>query len=173
MQSTNSAINFASTLAGATYQLNVNAGTGLVGFNGAVSALGKTTDASAALTLASGGADFASTLSANNGLAITGPVVFTNTVTLGDGSAASVFTGLVTLGNAGGMNLSGYNGMSFDAGVLLENGPATINSNNSPLNFQTAGSVSGPYGLTLNSGTAALTGLNRMGSDLTSLAVTV
>ena len=172
VQSTNSAINFASTLAGGTYQLNVNAGTGLVNFNGAVSALGKTTDASAALTLASGGANFADTVSANNGLAITGPVVFTNTVTLGDGSAASVFTGLVTLGNIGGMNLSGYNGMSFDAGVLLESGPATINSNNSPLNFQTAGSVSGPYGLTLNSGTAALIGLNRMGSNLTSLTVT-
>ena len=172
VQSTNSAINFASTLAGGTYQLNVNAGTGLVGFNGAVSALGKTADASAALTLASGGANFASTLSANNGLAVTGPVVFTNTVTLADGSAASVFTGLVTLGNVGGMNLSGYNGMSFDDGVLLESGPATINSNNSPLNFQTAGSVSGIYGLTLNSGTAALIGLNRMGSDLTSLTVT-
>jgi filamentous hemagglutinin family protein len=172
VQSTNSAINFASTLTGGTNQLNVNAGAGLVEFNGAVIGLGKTTDASAALSLTSGGASFASTLSANNGLAITGPVVFNNTVTLGDGSAASVFTGLVTLGNAGGMNLSGYNGMSFDAGVLLQNGPATINSNNSPLTFQTAGSVSGPYGLILNSGTAALIGLNRMGNDLTSLDVT-
>jgi hypothetical protein len=172
VHSTNSPINFASTLAGATYQLNVNAGTGLADFHGAVSELGKTTDASAALSLASGGAGFDSTLGANNGLAVTGPVVFNDTVTLGNGSAASVFTGLVTLGKAGGMSLSGYNDMSFDAGVLLQNGPATINSNNSPLTFQTAGNVSGPYGLTLNSGTAALIGLSRMGNDLTSLTVT-
>jgi filamentous hemagglutinin family protein len=169
--STNSPINFASTLAGGTKQLTVNAGTGTADFHGVVSALGQTTDASAALTLASGGATFDSTVGANNGLAITGPVTFSDTVTLGAGSAASVFTGLVTLGKVGGMNLSG-NGLSFDAGVLLQNGPATINSNNLPLYFQTAGLVSGPYALTLNSGTAALTGLNRMGTNLTSLTVT-
>ena len=172
VQSTNSAINFLGTVAGGTNQLNVNAGTGLVDFHGAVSALGLTSDASAALSLTSGGAAFDGTLSTNNGLAVTGPVVFSDTVTLGNGAAASVFTGLVTLGKSGGMNLSGYDGMSFNAGVLLQNGPATINSNNSPLNFQTAGSVSGAYGLTLNSGTAALTGLNRMGANLTSLTVT-
>ncbi|MEJ0006125.1 MAG: YDG domain-containing protein [Steroidobacteraceae bacterium] len=168
--STDSPINFMSTLVGGTKQLTVNAGTGTVAFHGAVSALGQTTDASAALTLASGGAIFNSTLSANNGLAITGPVTFSDTVTLGAGSAASVFTGLVTLGKVGGMNLSG-NGLSFDAGVLLQNGPATITSNNLPLYFQTAGLVSGPYALTLDSGTAALSGLNRMGTDLTSLTV--
>jgi filamentous hemagglutinin family protein len=172
IQSTNSAINFASTLAGAGNQLTVNAGTGTVTFQGAVSALGSTGDASAALQITSTGATFDSTLSANNGLAITGPVVFSDTVTLADGNAASVFTGLVTLGRAGGMNLSGYDGMTFNGGVLLQNGPATINSNNSALAFQTAGTVSGPYGLTLNSGTQSLIGLNRMGSDLTSLSVT-
>ena len=134
--------------------------------------LGSTGDASAALQITSSGATFASTLSANNGLAITGPVVFTDTVTLADGNAASVFTGLVTLGKVGGMNLSGYDGMTFNGGVLLQNGAATINSNNSALAFQTAGSVSGPYALTLNSGTASLIGLNRMGSNLTSLDVT-
>ncbi len=171
VQSDNSAINFASTIAGATFQLGVNAGTGAATFQGAVSALGKTTDAQDALSLASGGATFASTVSANNGLAVTGPVVFTNTVTLGAGSAASVFTGLVTLGNAGGMNLSGYNNMSFDGGVLLQNGPAVITSNNSALIFQNA-QVTGPYALTLNSGSAALTGLNLMGANLTSLTVT-
>jgi len=171
VSSTNSAINFLSTLAGGTRQLTVNAGSGSVEFHDVVSALGKTTDASAALTLTSGGAMFDSTVSANNGLAITGPVVFSDTVTLGAGSAASVFTGLVTLGKAGGMNLSG-NGLSFDGGVLLQNGPATINSNNLPLNFLVTGSVSGPFALTLNSGTSALTGLNRMGTDLTSLTVT-
>lgn len=172
VQSDNSSITFAGSLAGANYQLQVNAGTGLVQFDGAVSSLGRTTDASAGLTLSSGGADFKSTLNANNGLAVTGPVTFNDTVTLADGSAASVFTGLVTLGKSGGMSLSGYNGMSFDGGVLLQNGPATIDSNNSPLTFQTAGKVSGPYGLTLDSGTASITGLDRMGSDLTSLDVT-
>ncbi|MEO8063936.1 MAG: YDG domain-containing protein [Pseudomonadota bacterium] len=172
IQSSNSAINFAGTLAGGTNQLTVNAGTGAVAFHGAVSALGNTGDASAALQITSSGASFDSTLSANNGLAITGPVVFSDTVTLSDGNAASVFTGLVTLGRAGGMNLSGYDGMTFNGGVLLQNGAATINSNNSALAFQTAGSVSGPYALTLNSGTASLIGLDRMGANLTSLSVT-
>jgi len=172
IQSTNSAINFAGTLAGATNQLTVNAGTGAVAFHGAVSALGSTGDASAALQITSSGASFDSTLAANNGLAITGPVVFSDTVTLADGNAASVFTGLVTLGRAGGMNLTGYDGMTFNGGVLLQNGAATINSNNSALAFQTAGSVSGPYALTLNSGTSSLIGLNRMGANLTSLTVT-
>ncbi|HEX3843376.1 MAG TPA: YDG domain-containing protein [Steroidobacteraceae bacterium] len=172
VQSTHSPITFQSTVDGAGYQLGVNAGSGLVNFDDAVSGLGATTDASAALTLASGGANFAGTVSANNGLAVTGPVTFNDAVTLADGSAASVFTGLVTLGKPGGMSLSGYNGMSFDGGVLLQNGPATIDSNDSPLVFQTAGSVSGPYGLTLDSGTASITGLGRMGSDLTSLTVT-
>ncbi len=51
-------------------------------------------------------------------------------------------------------------------------GAATINSNDSALSFQTAGMVSGPYDLTLNAGTQTLTGLDRMGSDLTSLTVT-
>jgi len=170
VQSTNSAINFANTLAGATFQLGVNAGSGLVGFQGAVSAVGRTS-AGPALTLTSGGATFSSTLSANNGLAITGPVVFGDTVSLGNGGAASVFTGLVTLGKAGGMNLSGYNNMSFNGGVLLQNGSTTINSNNSPLVFQT-GVVSGPYALTLTSGTASLSGLDQMGTNLTSLTVT-
>ncbi|MDO9075245.1 MAG: YDG domain-containing protein [Rubrivivax sp.] len=172
VQSTNSAINFADTLAGGTNQLNVNAGTGLVDLRGAVTALGSTGDAAAALALTSSGASFHSTIGANNGLAITGPAVFADTVTLADGNAASVFTGLVTLGKVGGMDLSGYDGMTFNGGVLLQNGPATINSNNSALAFQTAGTVSGPYGLTLNSGTQSLIGLNRMGSDLTGLSVT-
>jgi filamentous hemagglutinin family protein len=170
VQSTNSAINFSNTLAGASYQLGVNAGSGLVNFQGAVTAVGRTS-AGPALTLTSGLATFSTTLSANNGLAITGPVIFNDTVTLGNGGAASVFTGLVTLGKAGGMNLSGYNNMSFDGGVLLQNGSATINSNNSPLVFQT-GAVSGPYALTLTSGTASLSGLDQMGPTLTSLTVT-
>ncbi len=165
VQTTNSPIHFNSTLAGANEQLNVNAGSGLVTFVGTVSGLGRTTSASPALTLTSGGATFDTTVSANNGLSITGPVTFSDTVTLGDGEAASIFGGLVTLGKAGGMNLSGYNNMTFNDGVLLENGPATIDSNNSSLTFQTGGTVSGAFGLTLDSGTAALNGLNYIGAS--------
>jgi filamentous hemagglutinin family protein len=172
IQSSNSAINFASTVAGGTNLLTVNAGTGLVDFHGAVSALGQTTDATVALALSSGGASFDSTLAANNGLAVTGPVTFNDTVTLAQGDAGSVFSGLVTLNKPGGMTLSAYNGLSFDGGLLLQSGPATINSNNSPLAFQTAGTVSGPYALTLNAGTQTLTGLDRMGGNLTGLTVT-
>ena len=176
VQSTNSPINFNSTLAGAGYQLTVNAGTGSANFTGAVTGLGSTGSAAYALTLTSGGATFDTTVSTNNGLSVTGPVTFEDTVTLGDGESPSVFAGLVTLGKAGGMNLSGYNGMTFNDGVTLQDGAATIDSNNSPLTFQTAGTVSGPYGLTLNSGTAALNGLNFVGTsvpgeNLTSLTV--
>ncbi len=171
IQSSNSNVSFASTLAGATNQLNVNAGTGLVDFHGAVTALGASSDPSAALIVTSGGTRFHSTLGANNGLAIGGPVLFSDTVTLADGNVGSLFTGLVTLGRAGGMDLSGYDGLTFNNGILLQNGAATINSNNSTLTFQNAGSVSGPFDLTLDSGTAGLVGLDRMGTDLTGLTV--
>src|SRR5690606_4701218 len=112
------------------------------------------------------------TLAANNGLAIGGPVVFNDTVTLANGNVGSLFTGLVTLGKAGGMDFVGYDGITFNAGVKLQNGPATIRSNDSQLAFQTAGTVSGPHPLTPDAGTANLLGLDRMGSDLTSLSVT-
>ena len=173
VRSADSAINFASTVDGATNTLTVNAGTvtGTVTFLDAVSNLGDTNDANPALQLTSSGASFASTLSANNGLGITGPVIFNDTVTLAEGNAASVFTGLVTLGRAGGMDLSGYNGMSFNGGVLLQNGAATINSNDSQLAFRN-NLVTGPYALTLNSGTSSLIGLNLMGPSLTGLSVT-
>ncbi|MGD0493403.1 MAG: YDG domain-containing protein [Steroidobacteraceae bacterium] len=172
VQTTNSPIIFNSTLAGANYQLDVNAGTGSATFVGTVSGLGSTSSASPALTLTSDGATFDTTVSANNGLAVTGPVTFSDTVTLGDGEAPTIFGGLVTLGKSGGMNLSGYNNMTFNGGVLLEQGPATIDSNNSALTFQTGGTVSGAFGLTLDSGTGALNGLNYMGTNLTSLTVT-
>ncbi|MES1189995.1 MAG: YDG domain-containing protein [Steroidobacter sp.] len=172
VQSTNSNITFHSTLDGGGNQLTVNAGSGVVEFMGAVSALGSTGDAGAALQLTSSNATFDSTLGANNGLAITGPVVFKDDVTLADGNSPSIFAGQVTLGKSGGMSLSGYDGMTFNNGVVLQNGPATINSNNAAMSFQTAGSVDGPYDLTLNSGTQTLSGLDRMGADLTSLTVT-
>ena len=171
VQSSNSAVNFTGTLAGAGNQLVVNAGSGLASFQGAVSGMGSTGDATPALALSSGGATFNGTVGANNGLAVTGPVVFTDNVTLADGNATSVFTGLVTLGKVGGMTLSGYDGIGFNGGALLQNGPATINSNNSTLAF-TAATVSGPFGLTLNSGTQTTTGLDRLGANLTSLSVT-
>ncbi|MES2673426.1 MAG: filamentous hemagglutinin N-terminal domain-containing protein, partial [Pseudomonadota bacterium] len=171
IQSTNSDINFHSTVSGATNQLIINAGSGLVEFFDDVSALGSTGDAGNAMQLTSGGAFFDSTLAANNGLAVTGPVTFRDSVALADGNAATVFAGLVTLSNLAGLNLNGYDGMTFNNGVLLS-GDASINSNNSTLGFQTAGTVAGPYNLTLNSGSALLNGLDRMGSDLTSLTVT-
>ncbi|MES2823032.1 MAG: filamentous hemagglutinin N-terminal domain-containing protein, partial [Pseudomonadota bacterium] len=171
IQSTNSDINFHGTVSGATNQLIINAGSGLVEFFDNVSALGSTGDAGNAMQLTSGGAFFDSTLAANNGLAVTGPVTFRDSVALADGNAATVFAGLVTLSNLAGLNLNGYDGMTFNNGVLLS-GDASINSNNSTLGFQTAGTVAGPYNLTLNSGSALLNGLDRLGSDLTSLTVT-
>jgi len=172
IQSTNSAINFRDTLVGGLNQLTLNAGSGLVNFDGAVSNLGNTSSANTALQITSGGATFFSTLSANNGLSVSGPVTFLDDVTFADGNIGSIFTGLVTLGKAGGMTISGYDGLNFNGGVLLQNGPATIRSNNSALVFQGANTVSGPFGLTLDAGTAQITGLDHLSSDLTSLSVT-
>ncbi|MEY8875028.1 MAG: YDG domain-containing protein, partial [Leptothrix sp. (in: b-proteobacteria)] len=173
VQSLNSPIAFSSTLAGAGNQLTVNAGSSTAAFHGAVSALGTTSDAGAALQLtATGGASFDSTLNANNGLTVTGPVQFNDSVSLADGNTGSVFAGRVTLNKAGGMSLSGYDGMTFNNGVQLQSGDATINSNNSALIFQSAGSITGPHGLTLDAGTQTLSGLDRLGHDLTSLSVT-
>jgi filamentous hemagglutinin family protein len=173
IQSLNSPINFAGTLTGGSRQLTVNAGNGAVGFVGAVSALGRS-GSNPALLLTSGGAMFSSTLGANNGLTVTGPVTFGDNVTLANGNTGSIFSGLVTLAKSGGMTLSGYNGMVFNNGLLLQGGPDTVNSNNGTLTFQTAGAIAGPYGLTLTAGTGALTGLGEIGnsSNLTSLSVT-
>jgi hypothetical protein len=173
VQSVNSPINFAGTVTGGSHQLTVNAGVGTVDFAGAVDDLGAS-GSNPALLLTSGGATFAGTLAANNGLTVTGAVTFDDDVTLANGNTGSTFSGLVTLAKIGGMTLSGYNGMIFNDGVLLQGGPDTIDSNNGALTFQTAGAISGPYGLTLNAGTGTLTGLGEIGnsSDLTSLAVT-
>jgi filamentous hemagglutinin family protein len=170
VQTANSPVNFNSTLAGGSKQLTVNAGSGTVAFGAAVSGMGATSDAGVALQVSSGGANFVSTLAANNGLAITGPVTFNDNVTLADGSASSVFAGLVTFNKAGGLTLSGYDGMAFNNGALLQSA-ATINTNNAALVFQTA-NVTGPFDLSLNSGTQTISGLNRMGPTLTSLTVT-
>jgi filamentous hemagglutinin family protein len=173
VQSVNSPINFANTLTGGSHQLDVNAGSGAVSFAGAVAGLG-TSGSNPALLLTSGGATFGSTLDANNGLTVTGPVTFDDDVTLANGGTASTFSGLVTLAKNGGLTLSGYDGMTFNNGLLLQGGPDTIDSNDGALTFQTAGTISGPYGLTLNAGTGTLTGLGEIGnsSNLTSLAVT-
>jgi filamentous hemagglutinin family protein len=170
VQSANSPINFASTLTGGSHQLTVNAGNGAVGFVGAVGGLGSS-GSNPALLLTSGGATFGSSLDANNGLTVTGPVTFGANVTLANGNTGSTFSGLVTLAN--GTTLSGYGGMIFNNGLLLQGGPGTVNSNNGSLTFQTAGTISGPDGLTLNAGTGTLTGLGEIGnsSNLTSLIV--
>ncbi len=171
VQSTNSPIVFNDTLAGGTHQLTVNAGTSTADFMGAVSGLGSTSSSSAALQLTSSAGIFHSTLAANNGLAVTGPVTFLDNVTLENGNAASVFAGLVTLGKSGGMDLSGYDGLTFNGGVLLQNGAAAIRSNGSVMIFQGSNTIQGPYGLTLDSGTQSITGLDHLGTNLTSLAV--
>jgi hypothetical protein len=172
IQSTDSDINFRSSVAGTTNQLVVNAGTGLVHFFGAVTALGNTSDTGSALQLTSSGAIFDSTLAGNNGIAVTGPVIFNEDVTFNDGNSGSIFAGLGTLGKIGGMDLSSYDGLVFNNGISLQNGPSTITSNNAALTFQTAGSVTGPYSLALDAGSQFVTGLDRVGANLTSLTVT-
>jgi filamentous hemagglutinin family protein len=173
VQSVNSPINFAGSVTGGSHQLTVNAGGGTVDFAGAVAGLGAS-GSNPALLLTSGGATFGSTLSANNGVTVTGAVTFDDDVTLANGNTGSTFSGLVTLAKIGGMTLSGYNGMTFNGGVLLQGGPDTIDSNGGALTFQTAGTIAGPFALTLNAGTGTLTGLGEIGnsSDLTSLTVT-
>lgn len=174
VQSTNSNINFVSTVVGASNQLTVNAGSARIDFAGAVSGMGATTDAGVALTVSAGGTGttFHSTIAANNGLSVTGPVVFLDNVTLADGLVGSTFGGQVTLGKSGGMALSGFDNFSFNGGVLLQSGAATIDSNNSTLTFQGVNTVHGGFGLALSSGTQSITGLDHVGSDITSLVVT-
>ncbi len=174
VQSTDSNISFLDTVTGANNRLTVNAGTGQIDFGAAVSGMGATTDAAVALTVSADGTGttFHSTIAANNGLSITGPVVFMDDVTLADGLVGSTFGGEVTLGKVGGMTLSGFDNFSFNGGVLLDSGAATIDSNNSTLIFQGANTLHGPFGLTLNSGTQTITGLDHVGADITSLVVT-
>jgi filamentous hemagglutinin family protein len=174
VQSVNSAITFDGTLGGANKQLIVNGGTGAANFRGAVSNIGSAANASPVLQLTSGGATFDSTLQTNNGVSMTGPVTFKNDVTLGSAisNASSLFTGEVTLAKPTAQTLSAYSGLTFRNGLVLQNAAATVNSNNSALAFATAGTVRGAQGLTLNAGTGALTGLERIGTDLTSLSVT-
>ncbi|WNO07824.1 YDG domain-containing protein [Teredinibacter sp. KSP-S5-2] len=173
IQSTNSNISFDGTLDGGGNILTINAGAGTNTFTGVVSNMGSAGDAQTALNLTAGGtgSTFLSTLSANNGITGTGSVVFRDNVTLSDGTVGSTFAGQVTLGKVGGMNLSGYDTLRFSGGVVLENGAAEINSNNSLLTFEN-NAIQGPYDLVLNSGNAQLYGLELVNPDLTSLDVT-
>ncbi len=178
ISSTNAAITFDSAVAGNTHNLGINAGSSAITFDGAVSNLGNSATSNAALsvTATSGSTIFNSTLSANNGLLVSGPSTFKDSVTLQNGGIGSTFTGEVTLGKVGGMTLSGYKYMDFNSGISLANGDAAILSNGYPIRFN-GGSVHGPFNLTLDagSGTNALIGgslgLNAMGSDLTGLTV--
>lgn len=174
IQSLNSNITFDSTVNGNSNILTVNAGSGQISFGDAVSAFGDAGDAQVALSLTAGGSGtlFQGTLQANNGIAVTGPVTFRDDVTLGDGTVGSVFAGQVTLGKAGGMDLSGYDTLRFSGGVVLENGAATISSNNSLMTFEGANTINGPFDLALNAGTGEIIGLDHVGADLTSLDVT-
>lgn len=127
------------------------------------------------VTATSGGTVFNSTLQANNGLSVGGPITFEDSVTLADGGIGSNFVGAVTLAKPGGMTFSGFDGLTFQNGVTLT-GDATILSNGSAMIFS-GGSVSGPHALTIDTGagenaTLSTTSLARMGSTLTGLDVT-
>ncbi len=165
-----SAVNFNDTLDGNDQTLTLTAGTGSRSFVGAVSNLGTPVGGVALLLNGAGTADFHSTLSANNGIISGGPVIFRDDVTLADGNIGSNFSGLVTLGKIGGMDFSGYDTLTFDGGLLLENGPASIVSNNSQLTL--GDEVSGANDLTLDAGTSNIVGLSNLQDDLTSLSVT-
>ncbi|PLX85212.1 MAG: hypothetical protein C0618_10910, partial [Desulfuromonas sp.] len=171
---TNSDVIFHDTVAGGNNILTINADNGQITFDKAISGFGETGDAAPVLVLTAGGTGtlVSSTLESNSGLAITGPVTFRDTVTLADGTSGSVFSGQVTLGKDGGMDLSGYDGLRFSGGVVLENGAATIKSNSSLLTFENENTINGAYGLTLDSGTSEIIGLDHVGTDLTSLSVT-
>jgi hypothetical protein len=179
LKSTDSPITFGSTVAGATKTLSINAGSSAITFNGAVSNLGNSATSNAALsvTATAGATIFNSTLGANNGLLVSGPSTFKDSVTLANGGMGSTFTGEVTLGKLGGMNLSGFKYLTFNSGVALATGDATISTNGYPMNFD-GGSIHGPFALTLNAGTVpnativGTLGLSAVGTDLTGLSVT-
>ena len=86
-----------------------------------------------------------------------GDVIFQNNVTLGNGDTGSDFgTGTVTIGRGSGTTtLSGYDGLTFGGPVVLTNGPVSIISNSSPIEFD--GTVDGAQNLTVNSGTSTTT----------------
>ncbi|MFZ4859328.1 MAG: filamentous hemagglutinin N-terminal domain-containing protein [Desulfuromonadaceae bacterium] len=170
IQSHDSAINFNGAITGATKRLTVNAGTGAIDFKEALSGLGLSSTASTALDVTASNTHFHKTLEANNGLSISGPVTFFDNITLHDGNAGSVFSGMVTFSNAGVTAFSGYDGVSFNNGVTLS-GDTSITSNDSTLTFANA-AIAGTYDLTLNSGTGTIVGLDKVGSNLTSLDVT-
>ncbi|MDZ7669072.1 MAG: hypothetical protein U5Q16_06460 [Gammaproteobacteria bacterium] len=73
------------------------------------------------------------------------------------------------MAGSGGMDLSGYDGMTFNGGVVLQNGPTRIASNGSTMTFQGANTVSGPFDLELNAGSANVVGLDHLGTDLAGL----
>ncbi|MCH8498871.1 MAG: filamentous hemagglutinin N-terminal domain-containing protein, partial [Marinobacter sp.] len=144
-------------------------------FKGAVSDLGNAAISTPGITLAVGGSTvFESTVQSNTGISADGTVEFRDDVTLGDGVAGSTFTGLVILGKAGGMDFSGFDGLRFDGGLQLQNGPSTISSNGSLL--QLGGPVTGAFDLTLDAGVgenATITSgsLSNLGSEITGLTV--
>ncbi len=171
---TDSDIYFNDTVAGGTNILTVNADNGQITFEDAISGFGLVGDAQPVLNLTAGGTGtlVKSTVAANGGLTVTGPITFQDDVTLANGNSGSVFGGQVTLGKVGGMDFSGYDTVRFSGGVVLADGASTINSNNSLLTFENANTVDGAFALTLNSGTAEIVGLDHIGTNITSLTVT-
>lgn len=160
------AITFASTLDGAA-DLSLNSGSATATFSGAVgnsTPLGDGVGPAISVSSATGSTLFNSTLVTASGItAASGPVTFTNNVTLGNGDTASTFAGNVTLD---GLAFTAADGATFGDGptdqVTLSGGPVAIATTNSPIIF--AGLIDGAQNLTLNAGSAATTFNGLVGS---------
>jgi len=142
------AIDFGSTLDGSR-NLLVNAGGGTTTFTGAVgSGVGTKlgTGTGYAIDVQSSSAtEFQSTVEANSGIRVTGPVIFRQDVTLGNGDTGTNLTGTVQLD---GLTFSGFDGLTFGA-TTLSGGPVTLNSNGSAIQINT---LTGAQNLTLAAG---------------------
>ena len=164
--SANSAITFAGVIDGA-HNLTVASGSGLKTFSGRIgnsTPLGSGTGHALTLT-GSGAASFSETVSTASGISIAGPVTFTKSVTLGDGSVGSTFSGAVT---AGGLTLSGYDGLTF-SNTLTLSGALTLDSQGGALAFDNT--VGGAYALTLTLGAGSVSGLGQLSPALTGLTL--
>ncbi|WP_426113163.1 filamentous hemagglutinin N-terminal domain-containing protein, partial [Massilia sp. PWRC2] len=165
---TSTPVIFNSTVAGAGYTLGINT-RGAVDFYDTVSNVGAA-GTTTLLLQGSGATTFHKTLSTNDGISVAGPLVLQDNVILGHGAQASIFGGAVTLGKLGGMNISGYNNLSFNGGLQLQSGASTITSHDSTITL--AGAVSGPYALTLDAGAQNIIGISNIGADISSLNAT-
>jgi len=137
-------ITFNGTVDGAN-NLAINAGNGTTAFNfpvGNSTPIGNGTGAALTLT-SNGNTTFQGILKANSGITATGPVIFTNDVTLGLGDTA---TNLQSNLQLPGISFSAANGATF--GNITLTGAAAIASASNPLNFNVT--INGNQPLTVN-----------------------